>query len=181
VLVLGAGGGLGLAAVDLARAAGARVVAAASSADKLAAAVAAGAEATIDYATEDLKAAARERTGGGPDVVVDPVGGDYSQAAFRSLRWGGRHLVLGFANGAIPRLPLNLALLNNRTVVGVDWGAWMGRHRDEQRALLAEVLELAAAGVLRPAPPLCRPLADAPAVLRDLLERRVAGKVALVP
>ncbi len=181
VLVLGAGGGLGLAAVDLARAAGARVVAAASSADKLAAAVAAGAEATIDYSSGDLKTLARDLTGGGADVVVDPVGGDYSEAAFRSLRWGGRHLVLGFANGAIPRLPLNLALLNNRSVIGVDWGAWMARSRDEQRALLAEVLTLAASGALRPVRPTVRPLAEAPAVLRAFLERSVSGKVALAP
>src|SRR3954453_314916 len=127
VLVLGAGGGIGLAAVDVARHLGARVIAAASSAEKLAAATAAGAEATIDYETEDLKTRARELSGGGVDLVVDPVGGRFAEPALRSLGWMGRSLVIGFAGGDIPRLPINQVLLNNRSLVGVDWGAWTMR------------------------------------------------------
>lgn len=181
VLVLGAGGGVGLAAIDVSRALGARVVAAASSDAKLEVARAAGAEATVDYTAEDLKSRVRELTDGGADVVVDPVGGPHAEPALRATRWGGRYVVIGFAGGGIPSLPANLVLLNNRTVVGVDWGAWAGRHRDENRALLDEVLADAAAGRLHPTPPATRPLADAAAALADLLERRVVGKVALVP
>jgi NADPH2:quinone reductase len=181
VLVLGAGGGVGLASIDVARALGARVVAAASSDEKLDAARAAGAEATIDVTTEDLKTRVRELTDGGADVVVDPVGGSRAEPALRATRWGGRHLVIGFAGGGIPSLPTNLVLLNNRTVVGVDWGAWTGRAPDENRALLLELLADAASGALRPPHPALRPLGEAAAAMADLLERRVTGKLALVP
>ena len=181
VLVLGAGGGVGLAAIDVARALGARVLAAASSEAKRAAALASGAEAAVDYTTEDLKARARELSGqGGVDVVVDPVGGSTADAALRSLRTDGRYLVIGFTAG-IPSLPLNQVLLNNRHVVGVDWGAWAMRNPTEQRALLHDVLALVADGRLTPPEPTTRPLDDAAAVLADLVERRVTGKVALVP
>src|SRR4029077_18328635 len=124
VLVLGAGGGVGLAAVDIATALGGRVLAAASGAGKLEAATARGAEATISYEQEDLKARARELSGGGVDVVVDPVGGPHSEAALRALGHLGRFCVIGFATGTIASVPLNQVLLNNRTVVGVDWGGW---------------------------------------------------------
>ena len=133
VLVLGAGGGVGLAAVDVARALGLRALAAASSKEKLAAAEAMGAEASIAYEDEDLKTRARELSGGGVDVVVDAVGGSHAEPALRALRVGGRYLVLGFASGAIPTLPLNHVLLNNRTVVGVDWGGWAFQHLVENR------------------------------------------------
>ena len=119
VLVLGAGGGVGLATIDVARALGARVIAAASDADKLADAVAMGAESTIAYEDEDLKARARELSDGGVDVVVDPVGGAYSEAALRALGPLGRLAIIGFATGAIPQLPANQVLLNNRSVIGV--------------------------------------------------------------
>ncbi|QXC60373.1 zinc-binding dehydrogenase [Aquihabitans sp. G128] len=122
VLVLGAAGGVGLAAIDVARSLGARVIAAASSPEKLADATAMGAEATIAYETEDLKVRARELSAGGVDVVVDPVGGPHTDAALRALGVGGRLLVIGFAAGGIPSLPANQVLLNNRSVVGVDWG-----------------------------------------------------------
>ncbi|HSL58782.1 MAG TPA: NADPH:quinone oxidoreductase family protein [Acidimicrobiales bacterium] len=181
VLVLGAGGGVGLAAIDVARDLGARVVAAASSAEKLEAARAAGADATIDYTTVDLKAEVRAITDGGADVVVDPVGGPHAEPALRATRWLGRYLVIGFAGGGIPALPANLVLLNNRTVVGVDWGAWAGRNRAENREMLLGVLADVAAGRLRPTAPATRPLADAAAAMGDLLERRITGKVALVP
>jgi NADPH2:quinone reductase len=181
VLVLGAGGGVGLAAIDLARQAGCRVIAAASSDAKLAAATAMGADATINTATEDLKTRAKELSGGGVDVVVDPIGGALADAALRAVGWWGRYLVIGFAAGGIPALPANLVLLNNRTVVGVDWGAWRARDPRADRAMLEGLLVLAAHGRLHPVTPACRPLDEAPAVLRDALDRRVVGKVALVP
>ena len=183
VAVLGAGGGVGLAAIDVARALGCRVVACASSPSKLAAAVAAGAEATVAYEEPgvDLKAAIREATGGGADVVVDPVGGAKSEAALRSLRWGGRYVVLGFASGSIPSLPANQVLLNNRTVVGVDWGAWTFRDAAGNQALLDELVAMVADGRLRPVEPVSYRLDDVVACLSDLEGRRVTGKAVLVP
>lgn len=181
VLVLGAGGGVGLAAIDVARSLGGEVIAAASSDDKLSDATAMGATATIAYDDEDLKARARELAGGRLDVVVDPVGGDRTEPALRALGPGGRLLVIGFAAGDIPFLPANQVLLHNRTVAGVDWGAWAMGHVDEQTALLAEVLDAVADRRLHPVEPTVRPLADAGAVLRDLLERRLKGKVVLAP
>lgn len=181
VLVLGAGGGIGLAAIDVARHLGAHVIAAASSEEKLAAAKAAGAEATIAYETEDLKVRAREISGGGVDVVVDPVGGRFADAALRSLGWMGRYLVIGFAGGPIPALPANQVLLNNRTVVGIDWGAWTMRDPDGNRDLLAELMALAGSGELHPVEPTGYPLTEVVRALTDLQERRAAGKVVLVP
>jgi NADPH2:quinone reductase len=181
VLVLGAGGGIGLAAVDVAKHLGARVIAAASSPEKLAAAVAAGADATVSYEEEDLKARVRELSGGGVDVVVDPVGGSFAEPALRSLGWMGRYLVIGFAGGDIPRLPANQVLLNNRTVVGVDWGAWTMRDPEGNRLLLQELMDLAGAGEVHPVEPTPYPLGDVVRALTDLQERRVAGKVVLVP
>lgn len=150
VLVLGAGGGVGLASIDVARHLGARVIAAASSADKLADATAMGAIATIAYEDEDLKVRARELADGQLDVVIDPVGGHHSEAALRALGPGGRLVVIGFAAGDIPSLRTNLVLLNNRSVVGVDWGAWAMRSPAEQSALLTEILDGVAAGELHP-------------------------------
>ena len=183
VAVLGAGGGIGLAAVDVARALGAKVVACASSPDKLRAATTAGAEATVAYEDDgvDLKAAIREVTGGGADVLVDPVGGAKADAALRALRWMGRYLVIGFAAGDIPSLPLNQVLLNNRTVVGVDWGAWTGRDRPGAAALNRELFEMVSDGRLRPVEPTTYPLDDAPAALAALQGRAVTGKIVLVP
>ncbi|MDP1821559.1 MAG: NADPH:quinone oxidoreductase family protein [Acidimicrobiales bacterium] len=181
VLVLGAGGGIGLAAVDVARHLGARVIAAASTADKRAAAMAAGAEATIDYEADDLKARAREIAGGGVDVVVDPVGDRFAEPALRALGWKGRYLVIGFAGGEIPRLPMNQVLLNNRTVVGIDWGAWTLREPGASQALLSELMELAGSGALSPTEPSEYPLDDVVRALTDLQDRKVGGKVVLVP
>lgn len=181
VLVLGAGGGIGLAAVDVARHLGANVIAAASSEEKLALAVAAGATATIAYEVEDLKVRAREISGGGVDVVVDPVGDRFADPALRALGWMGRYLVIGFAGGDIPRLPINQALLNNRTILGIDWGAWTMRDPEGNRALLAELMDLAGSGALHPVEPTPYRLDDAVAALTDLQERRAAGKVVLCP
>jgi len=180
VLVLGAGGGIGLAAIDVARALGLRTLAVASSDDKRTKALVAGAEAAID-AAEDVKVRARELGGGGVDVVVDPIGGPLAEAALRALRVNGRYLVIGFASGEIPRLPANQVLLNNRTVVGIDWGAWTMRQPDANRALLAELMTLVADGRLQPVEPTTYPLDQASTALTDLLERRVVGKVVLVP
>jgi NADPH2:quinone reductase len=181
VLVLGAGGGIGLAAVDIAAALGAHVIAAASSAEKLAAARAVGARDCIDYTSEDLKLRARELSGGGVDLVVDPVGSEHAEPALRATGWDGRFLVLGFAGGEIPRLPANLVLLNNRTLIGVDWGAWTARDPAGQRALLGEVFAAVADGRLTPPAPRRMPLAEAPQVLRAMLERGLVGKTVLAP
>ncbi|WP_308257787.1 zinc-binding dehydrogenase [Pseudonocardia lacus] len=181
VVVLGAGGGIGLAAVDVARSLGARVVGVASSAEKRAAAEAAGAEVTIDYT--GLKDGIRVATGGGADVVVDPVGGPAAESALRALRAGGRFCVLGFASGEIPRLPANIVLLRNRSVVGVDWGDWAREVAGPEgnAALLADVVGRIGRGELRPPVPESAPLVEAGKVLRRIAERRVTGKVVLIP
>lgn len=181
VLVLGAGGGVGLATVDVARHLGARVIAAASSDAKLAAARAVGAQASIRYDKEDLKARVREISGGGVHVVVDPVGGAYAEPALRTLRSFGSYLIVGFAAGEIPALKANLVLLQNRSVVGVDWGAWSFQNPHENAALIGEVLALAACGTIQPVEPTSYPLAGAGEALQALIDRKVAGKVVLVP
>jgi NADPH2:quinone reductase len=181
VLVLGAGGGVGLASVDVAVALGAKVIAAASSAEKREAALAMGATATIAYEDEDLKTRAREVSGGGVDVVIDSVGGRHSEPALRATKRFGRLCVIGFASGPIASVPLNQVLLNNRTVVGVDWGMWAMGDLDGNRELLGELLDLVASGRLHPTAPQERPLADATAVMAGLLDRSIAGKVVLVP
>jgi NADPH2:quinone reductase len=180
VLVLGAGGGIGLAAIDVARALGLRSLAVASSAEKRDQAVTAGAEAAID-AADDVKVQARELSGGGVDLVVDPVGGPLAEAALRALRVNGRYLVIGFASGEIPRLPANQVLLNNRTVIGVDWGAWTMQQPEAHRTLLAELMAMVAGGRLHPVEPTAYPLDQAATALSDLMERRAVGKVVLVP
>ena len=180
VLVLGAGGGIGLAAVDVASALGGRVIAAASSAEKLDAARALGATELINYATEDLKVRAKELSGGGVDIVVDPVGGDLAEPALRATGWNGRFLVIGFAGG-IEKLPANLVLLNNRTLIGVEWGAWAGRDPAGQRTLLDEILAAVADGRLHPPTPNRERLEDAGAVLQSVLDRRLVGKTILFP
>jgi len=181
LLVLGAAGGVGRAAIDVGRALGARVIAAASTDEKLAACRVLGADECIRYSDEDLKSRARELAGGGVDVVFDPVGDAFSEPALRALGYDGRLLVIGFAGGEIPRVPLNQVLLRNRNVIGVDWGAWMLGHGSEQRALLDELLGWAAAGRLHPSEPVHYPLEDAQRALDDLLNRRINGKAALVP
>ncbi len=181
LLVLGAGGGVGLAAVDLGQAMGARVIGAASSEAKRQAALDAGAEAVIDYTAEDLKTRARELAGGtGVDVVYDPVGGDLAEPALRALGDFGRYLVIGFVGG-IPHLATNQVLLRNRALVGVEWGGWALQNPDENQALVGRVLDLIAEGRLHPTPPTSFALDDAPKVLGDLVGRRLTGKAVLVP
>lgn len=178
VLVLGAAGGVGTAAIHVAKLLGARVLAAASSAAKLALCREAGADETIDYAREDLRDRVKALTAGrGVDVVYDPVGGAASEVALRSTGWGGRHLVIGFASGDIPRVPLNLPLLNERSIVGVWWGEWAKREPAASAAAFARLGAWLAAGRLRPAIAARLRLEDVPGALADLLERRVAGKL----
>jgi len=182
LLVLGAGGGVGLGAVDVGSAMGLQVIAAASSADKRAAATAHGAVAVIDTTSEDAKVRARELAGGdGVDLVYDPVGGTAGEQALRALRDDGQFLVIGFASGDIPKLPANQVLLRNRRVTGVDWGGWAVHNRDENRAILDSLVADIAAGKLHPVEPAVMPLDRAADALRDQIERRVTGKVALVP
>jgi NADPH2:quinone reductase len=181
LLVLGAAGGVGRAAIDVGKALGARVIAAASTEEKLAACRVLGADECIRYGDEDLKTRVRELTDGGVDVVFDPVGAAFAEPALRATGVGGRYLVIGFAGGAIPKIPLNQVLLRNRNVVGVDWGAWMLRHGVEQRALLEELLRWASEGRLHPSEPARYPLEDAQRAIDDLLNRRINGKAALIP
>jgi NADPH2:quinone reductase len=182
VLVLGAGGGVGLAAIGVARALGCRVLGVASTAEKRAAALNAGAEAVLDPAAEPVKDAARAWAGGtGIDVVIDPVGGALAEPALRALGDRGRYCVIGFATGEIPSIPLNQVLLRNRTVVGIDWGIWAMQHGEEQRALLGDLLALVAGGRIDPVRPNEYPLDDVARALEDLLGRRVVGKIALIP
>jgi NADPH:quinone reductase len=175
VLVLGAGGGVGLAAVDIATALGGRVLAAASGAEKL------GAEATISYEDEDLMTRARDLSAGGVDVVVDPVGGPHSEAALRALRHFGRFCVIGFATGTIASVPLNQVLFNNRTVVGVDWGGWTIKDPVGNRRLIDELMGLVGQGRLHPTHPVAYPLERAAEVMSGLIDRTVGGKAVVVP
>jgi NADPH2:quinone reductase len=180
LLVLGAGGGVGSAAVELGRAMGATVIAAASTDEKLAFARSLGADEVINYATTDLRAALRELTGGtGPDVVYDPVGGELAESAFRSIAWGGRYLVVGFAAGDIPALPLNLPLLKGASIVGVFWGQWMTNHPAEAAPNLQELYEMAAAGTISPRISAVYELEEYRAAFAELTSRTARGKVVL--
>ena len=180
LLVLGAAGGVGLAAVELGRNLGARVIAAASTPEKLALARAYGADESINYTSEDLRDRIKDLTGGaGADVVFDPVGGDLFNQAVRRIAWEGRYLVIGFASGRIPSLPANIALLKNASLVGLFWGAYLQRDPAVIRDSFAQLMQWYAAGKLKPHIHATFPLAEAPAALRELTERRVLGKVLL--
>mgnify|MGYP001551101086 FL=1 len=182
ILVLGAAGGVGIATVQLAKAMGARVIAAASSAEKLEFCKQNGADEVINYTEEDLKARTKELTGGkGVDVVYDPVGGDFSEAALRASGWDARYLVVGFAAGPIPKIPLNLALLNSRNIMGVFWGAWVGREPRANAQNLKEIFDFFEAGKLKPQISASYSLGDYARAFEDLLNRRVKGKVVLTP
>ena len=181
LLVLGAGGGVGLAAVDVGRALGLQVIAAASSAEKREMARSRGAVAVIDSSTEDVKARAREISGDGVDAVYDPVGGRLGEECLRSLRDDGQFLVIGFASGDIPKLPANHVLLRNRRVTGVDWGGWVARNPAENREMIDHVLAMIAAGQLHPVEPVSYPFEQAAQALSDQQNRKVVGKAILVP
>ena len=182
LLVLGAGGGVGLAAVELGKLAGARVIAAASSPDKLDAARKGGADGLIDYSLADLREAVKTMTDGrGVDVIYDPVGGQYTAAALRTLAWRGRLLVIGFAAGEIPQIPANLLLLREVSAVGVYWGEFAKRDPAANRRLLAQLFGWLAEGKLRPQVSKEYPLAETPQALQDLLARRAVGKLVIRP
>jgi NADPH2:quinone reductase len=178
VAVLGASGGAGLAAVEIAKLMGARVIAVASSAEKLAVCREHGADEVLNYAESDLKTGLRELTGGkGVDVVYDCVGGDHSEAALRSIAWGGRLLVIGFAAGAIPKIPLNLYLLKNAAAIGVFWGEMIMREPAQHRANMIEVLDWCAQGRLNPHVHATYPLARIGEAITALDKRQVTGKL----
>jgi NADPH2:quinone reductase len=182
LLVLGAGGGVGLAAVELGKIAGARVLAAASSGEKLQAAHEHGADVLINYSEQDLREAVKAATDSkGADVVYDPVGGPLTEAAVRSLAWRGRLLVIGFAQGEIPQIPANLLLIKGTSAVGVFWGDFARREPKANGAMLAELFRWLAEGKLRPHVSKTFPLHDVPAALRSLLDRAAVGKLVVVP
>ncbi len=181
LLVLGAAGGVGLAAVQLGVLMGARVIAAASSDKKLEVCRRLGAAETINYTTETLRDRIKELTDGkGVDVVYDPVGDRYAEPALRSLAWKGRYLVVGFAGGDIPSIPLNLALLKGASIIGVFWGAFAQREPKTSLQNFRQILDWISAGQLSQHIHNTYSLADSPKALRDLLKRRVVGKAVVV-
>jgi len=182
LLVLGAAGGVGTAAVELGALLGARVIAAASSEDKLAFCREHGASDGIDYAKEDLKERLKALTkGNGVDVVYDPVGGALAEPALRGIAWQGRYLVIGFAAGEIPKIPLNLVLLKGCQIVGVFWGSFAMREPAKNRAHADQLFAWVAEGKLRPAIDVTLPFAEAAEALRRIERRQVKGKIVLVP
>jgi len=178
LLVLGAAGGVGLAAVELGKLFGARVIACASSDEKLETCRRFGADVTINYEREDLREALRN-LGGAVDIALDPVGGKYSEPALRAMAWKGRYLVVGFASGEIPRIPLNLTLLKGCAIVGVFWGEFARRERDLNAANLRELTAWLRAGKIKPLVSASYPLARAADALNDMISRKVQGKVVL--
>jgi|SRR3974390_124403 len=180
--VLGAAGGTGLSAVEIGKLMGARVIACASSDDKLAFARERGAHEGVNYATGDLKAELRRLTGGkGVNVIYDPIGGEQGEGALRAMDWAGRYLVIGFAAGEMPKLPLNLILLRNYDVLGVYWGAWAERNPAAHRENLRQILTWVAQGKLKPHVQAIYPLEQAAAALKAISARQVMGKINLRP
>jgi NADPH2:quinone reductase len=181
VLVLGAAGGVGTAAIQIAKAAGARVIAAASSDEKCALCTRLGADASINYSRQNLRDELKTLTGGkGPDVVYDPVGGDYTEQAFRSIAWRGRYLVVGFAAGPIPSLPLNLPLLKGASLVGVFWGDFAKREPAANAAMMRELAGWYAQGSIKPVIDQTMPMAELKAAYAHMGSRGVMGKLVLV-
>jgi NADPH2:quinone reductase len=181
VLVLGAAGGVGTSAIQIAKACGARVIAAASTDEKCALCTSIGADATINYSTGNLRDAVKTLTAGkGPDVIYDPVGGDYSEQAFRSIGWRGRHLVVGFAAGPIPSLPLNLALLKGASIVGVFWGDFAKREPKANAAMMAELAQWYGQGKIKPVIDSTMPMAELKAAFAHMGSRGVKGKLVMV-
>ena len=181
VLVLGAAGGVGTSAIQIAKACGARVIAAASSADKCALCISIGADASINYSSENLREAVKTLTNGkGPDVIYDPVGGDYSEPAFRSIAWRGRYLVVGFAAGPIPSLPLNLALLKGASIVGVFWGDFAKREARANAAMMGELAQWYGQGKIKPVIDRTLPMAELKAAFAHMGSRGVKGKLVMV-
>jgi NADPH2:quinone reductase len=181
VLVLGAAGGVGTAALQIAKALGARVIAAASTDAKCALCRTLGADATLNYSTQDLRETLKALTDGrGPDVVYDPVGDKFAEPAFRSIAWRGRYLVVGFAGGAIPALPWNLALLKGASIVGVFWGDFVRREPAASAAALGQLAQWYAQGQVRPVLDATLPMARIREAYARMADRQVMGKVVLV-
>lgn len=182
LLVLGAAGGVGLTAVELGKLLGARVIAAASTPEKLALCATYGADELINYTEEDLKTRVKELTdGAGADVVYDPVGGSFAEAALRATAWKGRFLVVGFASGDIPSIPLNLALLKGCAIMGVFWGRFVAEEPQVNMANTMQLVQWYGEGKIAPHIDHVYALEDAPQALRDMMERRVKGKVVIKP
>ena len=181
VLVLGAAGGVGSAAIQIAKAAGARVIAAASSEEKCNLCLNIGADAVIDYSRQDLREAVKALSEGkGPDVIYDPVGGELAEPAFRSIAWRGRYLVVGFAAGPIPALPLNLPLLKGASIVGVFWGEFAKREPKANAAMMAELAQWYGQGRIKPVIDRTMPMSQLPAAFAHMASRSVMGKLVLV-
>jgi NADPH2:quinone reductase len=181
VLVLGAAGGVGTAAIQIAKAAGAKVIAAASTAEKCALCTTLGADATIQYTQENLREALKALTDGqGPDVVYDPVGGEFAEPAFRAIAWRGRYLVIGFAGGPIPALPLNLPLLKGASVVGVFWGDFARRESKANAAMMAELAQWYGQGKIKPVIDRTMPMDELKAAYAHMGSRGVMGKLVMV-
>lgn len=182
LLVLGASGGVGLAAIEIGKALGARVIAAASTSEKLAVCKEHGADELINYATEDLKEKVKALTGGkGANVVYDPVGGPFTEAALRSIAWRGRLLVIGFANGEIPKIPINLTLLKGSSIVGVFWGDFARREPMNLMMDLKALFGLLKDGKLKPHIAGTYPLARGGEAIRFLMDRKASGKIVITP
>lgn len=180
VLVLGAAGGVGTAAIQIAKAMGARVIAAASTPAKCELCRSLGADATIDYSNGNLRDAIRELTAGkGPDVIYDPVGGDFAEIAFRAIAWRGRYLVVGFASGPIPALPLNLTLLKGASLVGVFWGEFAKREPKANAAMMVELAQWYGQGKIKPVIDRTLPMAELKAAFARMQSREVMGKLVL--
>jgi NADPH:quinone reductase len=181
VLVLGAAGGVGSSAIQIAKAAGAKVIAAASTDAKCEFCRTLGADATINYATQNVREKLKELTAGkGPDVVYDPVGGDLAEPVFRSIAWRGRYLVIGFAQGGIPALPWNLALLKGASIVGVFWGDFVRREPEASAKGMAHLAQWYREGKIKPAIDLRLPMRELPAAYARMATRQVQGKVLMV-
>ncbi len=181
VLVLGAAGGVGTAAIQIAKAAGAKVIAAASTNEKCALCKALGADATINYTTENLREALKTLTEGkGPDVIYDPVGGEFAEPAFRSIAWRGRYLIIGFAGGPIPALPLNLPLLKGASLVGVFWGDFARREPKANAAMMAELAQWYGQGKIKPVIDSAMPMSELKAAYAHMGSRGVKGKLVMV-
>ncbi len=181
VFILGAAGGVGTAAIQIAKAAGARVIAAASTDEKCALCKTLGADETINYTTQNMREVLKVMTEGkGPDVIYDPVGGDFAEPAFRSIAWRGRYLVVGFASGPIPALPFNLALLKGASIVGVFWGDFARREPQANAAMMAELAKWYAQGKVKPVIDRTMPMSELKAAYAHMGSRGVMGKLVMV-
>ncbi|MES2415075.1 MAG: NADPH:quinone oxidoreductase family protein [Pseudomonadota bacterium] len=181
VLVLGAAGGVGTSAIQIAKAVGAKVIAAASTDEKCELCKSIGADATINYSTENLREAIKAHTDGkGPDVVYDPVGGDFSEPAFRSIAWRGRYLVIGFASGPTPSIPLNLPLLKGASIVGVFWGGFAKQEPKANAAMMQELATWYGQGKIKPVIDSTMPMAELKAAYAHMGSRGVKGKLVMV-